>query len=187
MRTQVLALAVWLGGTACVTAPPHESSSHPNGASPGASEGAGVTEVFVPSASASTSIPDVRTETTVTLAAPPGDPLPDTCDPLPPPSRKPNAELVSHGRWFVTNATKAPLDLTMDPAVPLVVSHVDPGMTVAIASVSEGSGGHVRPSNFITFFAVESGGKKVYTGVHDVDWKDAGSLCGHRRFVLVVR
>lgn len=94
---------------------------------------------------------------------------------------------MSYGRWFVTNTTTEPIVLRTDPSVQLLVTQIAPGETRAIKAVSEGSGGHVRPSNFIQTFSVESGGKTIYEGVRNADWEDAGALCGHQRFVLVVR
>jgi hypothetical protein len=117
------------------------------------------------------------------------DHLRDRCDRPPPRSRRPGAEKVSYGRYFVTNQSAARITIsgTNDrEVVAFKVSTIDPGKTAAIYDVVEGSGGHVRPSNFFDTFVVEDAKGQLYSGVENRDWIDRGGHCGHERYELVI-
>lgn len=58
--------------------------------------------------------------------------------------------------------------------VVLLTDTVPPGATAEIMQVTECSGGHVFPSNFLTNLSISTsdstGTYEVYTGVHNGDW-----------------
>lgn len=117
------------------------------------------------------------------------DHLRDRCD-RPPPRRPAHgegkgAEQVNYGRYFVTNATTAPIRIT-EPGR-LLASEVAPGATEHIYNAAEGSGGHVRPSNFFDRFTVEDADGVLYSGVNNDDWNSRGAHCGRERYELIVR
>lgn len=94
-------------------------------------------------------------------------------------------EEVNYGRYFVTNATAVPIRITEPDD--LIAVAVAPGATEHIYNAVEGSGGHVRPTNFFRGFVVEDAEGVLYSGVNNDDWLARGDHCGRERYELIVR
>ncbi|MBK9176932.1 MAG: hypothetical protein IPM46_11485 [Flavobacteriales bacterium] len=87
-------------------------------------------------------------------------------------------EPVTLGSYYVENLTGAPLRVeatTLFGDSSVLSDSVPSGESTLFLEVSEGSGGHVLPSNFLRTFEVhgaDSTGSQVvlYAGVHNTDW-----------------
>ncbi|MEO8589278.1 MAG: hypothetical protein ABI432_07925, partial [Flavobacteriales bacterium] len=86
-------------------------------------------------------------------------------------------ELETHGRYFIDNRTDTALYAkgTMTQGTSAVFTDSISAHTRSLfLEVSDGSGGHVRPSNFLITFMVSADSMgtlvEVYSGVHNDDW-----------------
>ena len=72
----------------------------------------------------------------------------------------------------------------------LITDTVAPGEVAMIMHVTECSGGHVFPSNFLTRLSIStadsSGAYEVYSGVVDAHWNEAGMAHEQKVLVLVI-
>lgn len=121
------------------------------------------------------------------------DDVPGDCDGVetdaPTSSFAPGGEMMTLGWYFVRNLTGKPVHLDARTAMgSLGVSEVAPDRIELILSVTEGSGGHVRPSNILYSFSARAEGdaKPRYTGVRNDDWQDIGPKCGRERYLLTL-
>lgn len=121
------------------------------------------------------------------------DDLPGDCDGADPDAPTsafpPGGEMITFGRYFVRNLTGKPVHLEAKTAMgPLGDADVPPDQIDLILEVSEGSGGHVRPSNILYAFSATAEGETEprYTGVRNDDWQDIGPKCGRERYLLTL-
>lgn len=102
--------------------------------------------------------------------------------------RKP--EPVQQADYFVQNATTLGLRIEHTPSfnldAPLITDTVPPGARVHFLSVSEGSGGHAMPSNFLSSFSLLATDSVIYSGVRNSDWVREGEVDGRLQVVLVI-
>lgn len=122
------------------------------------------------------------------------DDLAGPCEPAPePPPPRPGliAERTNYGRYFVRNNSNVAVHASGQDrgGVTPIKLDIAPGDTIEVWRVSEGSGGHVRPSNFFDSIQLtKKGGSVAYSGVRDLDWKDLGDDgCGASRYLLTLQ
>lgn len=112
--------------------------------------------------------------------------LPDVCEP---PSDPP-AKKITHGRYFVTNASRVPITVTLQsvdgPKTP-AIQEVAPWTTARVLEFSRPRGRPVRPSNALRSIKVEISEGTLLSEVRDEDWIDRGEHCGRLRYELVAR
>lgn len=101
-------------------------------------------------------------------------------------------EPMAKGVYFIENKTTTDLKLTAsfnNEPINFLDSLVEAGLVNHVYSVTEGTGGHVMPSNFFTDFKVfaltANGDSLVYEGVNNADWKVSGNT-PDQDFILVV-
>jgi hypothetical protein len=99
---------------------------------------------------------------------------------------------MSKGVYFIENKTTSDLKISASyngEKIIFLDSLVEAGLLNHIYSVTEGSGGHVMPSNFFTEFKVfaltANGDSLVYDGVNNADWEASGNTAD-QDFILVV-
>ena len=92
-------------------------------------------------------------------------------------------EYVSHGDYYITNNTSNKLIFEAfgnwsTGEVDLLTNTNNPGDKTHIYTFTEGSGGHVRPSNswdeFYVYAGVKSDSTKIYSGIKNNDWEHEG-------------
>jgi hypothetical protein len=104
-------------------------------------------------------------------------------------------EPVSFGEYFVTNSTDKTIILEAisigGSEATLLANFISAGEKAHIYSVAEGSGGHVRPSNYFSSFTVYADSiaeaNIIYSKVEDSDWIDEGNDGqGHSMYHLTI-
>ncbi len=100
-------------------------------------------------------------------------------------------EAINYGRYFIRNNQRQTLHASgvdRGGVTPRTLD-IPPGATVEVWRVSEGTGGHVRPTNFFASITITpiAGGAPVYSGVRNDDWRDLGDDgCGASRYLLTL-
>jgi hypothetical protein len=112
------------------------------------------------------------------------------CEAVPPqmgPRRGMIVETVNYGRYFVHNRFPYAVRIATT-GYPVATTLLPAGAVTHIGDVAEGTGGHVMPSNFFESFTVRpaTGGRVVYSGVRNQDWRQIGRSCPRARFLLVI-
>ena len=106
-------------------------------------------------------------------------------------TENPIVEPMNSGDYYITNNTSAVLIISAiglfgTGEATLLTNEIDPGDKTQIFTFTEGSGGHVMPSNAWEEFSIYSGIKSentlVYSGIADDDWKEE-SLSSEGRLV----
>lgn len=103
-------------------------------------------------------------------------------------------EPFSRGAYHVENRTSAVLRIDATGHlgdVDLLTDSIQSEATALIMLVSEGSGGHIMPSNFLQELminSVDSTGASipVYSGVRDADWQRMGQSQDRTDLLLVI-
>ncbi|MGB6049111.1 MAG: hypothetical protein WBG34_16060 [Flavobacteriales bacterium] len=103
-------------------------------------------------------------------------------------------EYVSHGSYLVENATSTVLHIhavgLWGPVV-LLADSVLPGTTTEFFQVTEGSGGHLMPSNFLSELVITQGDRTspavVYNGIRNDDWHTPGTVNGRVVYLLKIQ
>ncbi len=99
-------------------------------------------------------------------------------------------EPVTFGEYFLLNLGTNTIYVETS-SVTLLESEILPSEKVHIFTAIEGTGGHVRPSNFLSDFSVyhlnNSIKEVIYTGVKDDDWIFEGvDNEGHQIFTISI-
>ncbi len=99
-------------------------------------------------------------------------------------------EPVTRGRYFIDNRLDLSLNAigTSDQGPSVDFTDSIPAHTKSLfMEVTEGSGGHVLPSNFLTTFLITNeAGDTVYTGVHNEDWERDQPIPSRADLILVI-
>ena len=105
-------------------------------------------------------------------------------------------EPIAHGDYYVTNATKSNLIIAASGnfgsgEAKLLTDEIGSGDKIHIYTFTEGSGGHVMPSNAWSDFIVYAGHKSdstiIYSGIDNSDWEYQGSnQAGHLIYNLTI-
>lgn len=104
-------------------------------------------------------------------------------------------EYVSHGEYYITNNTTNKLIVEAFGTwgigeVELLTNEINPGDKTHIYTFTEGSSGHVRPSNAWAEFYVYSETKNdssiIYFGINDKDWVFEGASNDHFIYNLTI-
>ena len=103
-------------------------------------------------------------------------------------------EPITHGDYYITNNTTSMLIISAffgSEELQMLANEIKPGEKTHIYTFTEGSGGHVMPSNawddFIIYSENISEENIVYSGINNSDWEFEGcSNDGHMIYNLVI-
>jgi hypothetical protein len=111
-------------------------------------------------------------------------------------TENPIIEPIAHGDYYIINNTSSVLTISAFGVfgigeVALLTNEISAGTTAHIYTFTEGSGGHVMPSNawedFYVYSGTQSDNTIIYSGVVDSDWKEEGSNSeGHLLYYLTL-
>ncbi len=95
-------------------------------------------------------------------------------------------EPITHGDYYITNNTTDKLHVRafydFNEEEDLLVNEINPGSKVHIFTFTEGTGGHVMPSNAWTDFYIYSGyisdSTIIYSCIENSDWEYEGTNNG---------
>jgi len=105
-------------------------------------------------------------------------------------------EPITHGDYYIRNNTVSKLIITAfenigTGEIELLANEISQGGKTHIFTFTEGSGGHVMPSNawddFYVYSGIKSDSTIIYSGIENNDWKfDGISSDGHFIYLLTV-
>lgn len=89
-------------------------------------------------------------------------------------------EPITHGDYYITNNTVSKLIIAAfgnfgTGEMALIANEINPGDKTHIFTFTEGSGGHVMPSNawgdFYVYAGIKSDSTVIYSGIENNDWE----------------